>query len=120
MALNVTIGDQVPDYLKEGSADVLFGLQIAAKDKMLQIYNAAWGSNDAITGITAVKIGTNKREISRTSLATDLIVYDTDKYITDVAESYTADLDFCIYYIEFTNASTTFKTELFLVQNFDE
>jgi len=119
MALNVTQGDEIQDHLKEGAADTLFGLQLASKDKMLQIYGANWASSDSITSITAVKIGTNKREISRTTLANSLIIYDTDKYIIDVAESYASDLDLCIYYIEFTNASTTFKTELFLVQNFD-
>lgn len=119
MALNVTIGNEIQDFLKEGAADTLFGLQLASKNKMLLIYNAVWGSADSIAAITAVKIGTNKREISRTTLATDLIIYDTDKYIVDTTKSYASDLDLCIYYIEFTNASTTFKTEPFLVQNFD-
>lgn len=119
MSLQTFIGDEIQDHLKEGSGNLLFGIQLAPKNKMLQIHGANWASNDTITSVEAVMIGSNKREISRITLATSLIIYDTDKYITDVAESYAEDLDLCIYYIEFENATTTFKTEPFLVQNFD-
>jgi hypothetical protein len=111
MALKIFIGDEIQDFLKEGSAETLFGLQLAPKNKMLLIYGAVWGSSDSITSVEAVKIGANKREISRTTLANTLIIFNTDKYIVDVAESYASDLDLCIYYIEFANASETFKTE---------
>jgi len=102
-------------FRQKEAGSKLFGIQNSPKNKLLPLYNTYWPSNDAVTSITAVKIDTLGNEISRTTLSTSLIVYDTDQYLTDLTLSFTPFLDLCIYYIEFTNSTQTFQTEPFKV-----
>jgi len=116
MSLKCYKNDKVQDFLKQGSASILFGIQRANPTKLLSIYNAFESSALSITSITAIKYDINKNEISRAVLETDLITYEavTDQYLTDITKLYY--LISGIYTIEFVNSSNTFKTEPFLVE----
>lgn len=128
MSLKTYIDTQVQDFLKEGGGNLLFGLQNAPTYKLLPIFEAyESGSTASPTEITAVKIGSKSgislglQEISRTSLATNLIIFDpgTNQYIVDSSKILATLLDECIYYLEFKNGFNIFTTEAFLVQKMD-
>ena len=112
---NITQGE-VQDYIKEGTPDLLSGIQFGMYTKLLPIYNGNSAAS-AITEVTAVKLNASGSELSRTSLATDLIIHDagTSQYLID--EDKRLSLDECIYLIEFKDANFTFQSEPFLVQN---
>lgn len=119
MAVKTYIFPEIQDFMKIGTGNLRFGEQQAATYKLPVIYEAyAKGSTASPTSITAVKIKTDKTEISRTSLATDLIIYDaaTDQYLTDQSKLLASLLDNCIYFIEFENGFNLYKTDAFLVQ----
>lgn len=119
MSLKTYIDTQVQDFIKPGAGNLPFGLQGAPLGRLLPIYNA-YSSPSAVIEITAVKISSMSGnslgivEISRTSLAIDLIVHDapTGQYLIDSTKKVA--FHNCIYYIEFKNSSTTFVTEPFL------
>jgi hypothetical protein len=125
MALKTYIDQATKDFLKTGSGELLFGIQNAPTYKLLPIFKAyESGSTASPTEITAVKIGSNSsvtmelKEIDRTSLATDLIYFDstTNQYLVDQTKTLASLLDECIYYLEFKNGYNIFETEAFLVQ----
>ena len=121
MSLKTYIDTQVQDFRKNGAANILFGLQNAPTYKLLPIFEAyESGSSASPTEITAVKIDTQLNEISRTVLATDLIIYKsgTAQYVVDPSKI-TSLNDGSIYYLEFKNGFNVFTTEAFLVKAMD-
>ena len=124
MSLKVFIDNAVQDFRKKSAPNIQFGLQTSPTFKLLPIFEAyESGSSDAPTEITAVKIENvfPFREISRTVLPTNLIVFDsnTNQYIIDNTKTITGLLDESIYYLEFKNGFNVFTTEAFLVKIMD-
>lgn len=118
MSLKVYLSSyQLQDYKKEGSGDLLVGLQGNSNTRLSNIYSAYWDTNDTVTEINAIKLDDLGNEIDSKSLSNDLIFYDTNtkQYLTDFTKSY--ELDLCIYYITFSNGIQTFNTEPFEVFN---
>ena len=124
MSLKTYIDGQTKDFLKQGTGDLLFGLENAPTYKLLPIYEAfESGSIVNPTEITAVKISKDSSyykliELDRIVLATDLIYFDspTNQYLVDETKILTTYLENGIYYLEFKNGINIFETEAFLVQ----
>ena len=127
MSLKTYIDGQTKDFLKQGTGDLLFGLENAPTYKLLPIYEAfESGSIVNPTEITAVKISKDSSyykliELDRIVLATDLIYFDspTNQYLVDETKILTTYLENGIYYLEFKNGINIFETEAFLVKIMD-
>lgn len=119
MALKTVISPDEQGFKKTSVGNLLFGAQIGHTFKLLAISEAVAGfSAGSITSIVAVKINSRGNEISRTSLATNLISFnvETNEYLTVSSKHLSTELDECLYFIEFTNGSDLYLTDYFLVQ----
>lgn len=119
MSLQVYTDDEIQDFLKKSSPDVLLGLQNARTYKLLPIYKAInAGSTASPTEITAIRIDNDKKEVERITLATDLIVFDTgtDQYLIDQSKTLATLLAQDTFFLEFKNGHNVFTTDPFLVK----
>lgn len=115
--LKVYTEDQIADQDKKDSGSLLFGLQGANTYKPLAFYVS--GDDSAITRFEIIGFDQFRKEISRESLSTSLIIVDLVNHIYNVDGSilYTDKLSNGIYRFEFENVSEVkYKTEYFLVE----
>lgn len=120
MSLKTYISPQIQDFKKQGSPDLLFGLQIARPYVLLSIHDALNSNNsNSITVLKAIKLDANGTEIDSVLLASDLIIFDTDQYIIDTSKILATNLGSGIYFLQFLNGYTEYKTEPFLVKIWD-
>lgn len=124
MSLETYIDGQVQAFRKQGTADILLGLQNSTTFKLLPIFKAyESGSTAAPTEITAVQISKVYpfAELARVVLPTDVIKFDsgTNQYIIDNTKTIEGLLNETIYYLEFKNGFNVFETGAFLVKIMD-
>ena len=118
MSLKIYRDGKVQDFLKTGTGNLLFGIQISRDFKLIPIYNAYPEFNISNpVSIAAVKITIDKKEIERVVLPIDLISFDinTNQYLVDDSKVINPLMDAGIYYLEFSNGVNIFKSEAFLI-----
>jgi len=127
MSLKTYINDEIQAFRKVATQSMPFGLQLAPDNTILGIHGAYPVMSTAQpTSIDLVKIATvgtfdslnfiyNYKEIERISLPIGIIQYNVSaaQYLADTEIEFDSPVDECIYFIEFTNGSDTFKTEAF-------
>lgn len=109
-------------HLKKGNNDILFGIQISKTFMIPQIKDAVYtGSNTSATSVKLVKISNKKpyNTISETTLSNNVITYSDGEFKINY-DNLSISLDQCIYYLEFENGENIYKTEPFLVQEFNQ
>ena len=120
MSLKSYISPKIQDYKKNGSGDILFGIQSLKPYVLLPIYEAynSFNSNP-ITELKAIELDNTGKEINEVVLANNLIVFNAGQYLIDSSKIITPILNYGIYYLQFNNGFSGYKTDPFIIKKQD-
>lgn len=122
MALKTYIGEEKQAFLKRGNNDLLLGIQYCRTYALPPIKDAYYsGSNTTITSVKLVEVNRMTLEdIEETVLSTSIVTYSADQFKVNQNVAVSGLTKGCVYYLEFTNGENIYKTEPFLVQEFNQ
>jgi len=112
--LRVTTGQQL-DHLRMSKGNQLFGIQVARNNKLLDIYNAYYPVATIINYFYANRINISNETIEIFILDNSYLFYEDGQYLIDRTEDFIGNLPDGIYYLEFSNGTTVFSSEMFAI-----